>query len=267
MTGAGRSDPERRPKVGRRSQEGLRRGTGIQAGIGEGETGAGSASLSKGADRLDTGKMADGGEAKRPKLAEDGATAAAEVVEFENEQLRRRGRHEEGICEVLSESTMATVDLSRIDTGIVGHMASFLGTSHELLNLALTCKSFGWRQPTSASDLELSFVEEVARQTVCSRATDAETGCLPQYVSGAATWLSILCRHEHPLKLLALWTGILLLHNASVHCGPELRLTDCNSVVMVQTSIPTVCSREPILHHAQTPIVLEDSQCPLVQIQ
>jgi len=89
------------------------------------------------------------------------------------------------------------VDLSRVDTSIVIQISSFLGTSRELLNLALTCKSFGWRQP--ASTLNWSLVEEVARQAVCSNATDGEMSSLPQHVGGTTTWLSILHRFEHPL--------------------------------------------------------------------
>ncbi|EJK74127.1 hypothetical protein THAOC_04216 [Thalassiosira oceanica] len=89
------------------------------------------------------------------------------------------------------------VDLSRVDTDLVTCISSFLGTSLELLNLALTCKSFGWRQPTTT--LNWSLVEEVARHAVCSRATDDEMDCLPQYTSGTMTWLSVLYRYEHLL--------------------------------------------------------------------
>ena len=74
---------------------------------------------------------------------------------------------------------VATVNLSRIDSSIVAQITSFVGTPHELLNLALTCKSFG--QPASTTTLSLSLVEEVARQAVCSRTTDAEMSCLPWY--------------------------------------------------------------------------------------
>ncbi|EJK55984.1 hypothetical protein THAOC_24209 [Thalassiosira oceanica] len=99
--------------------------------------------------------------------------------------------------EVLHVAVAATVDLSRIDTSILTEISSFLGTARELLNLALTCKSFG--QPTPATVLNWSLVEEVARQAVCSRATVAEMSCLPQHVIGTTTWLSILHRHEHLL--------------------------------------------------------------------
>ncbi|EJK72902.1 hypothetical protein THAOC_05522 [Thalassiosira oceanica] len=162
-------------------------------------------------------KMADdGGVAKRRKTAEDGGqdgVVTAEDTELrlrrriaelesENEQLRRRGQGEgnHGVLPVT-----VTVDLSRVTTGIVTHISSFLGTSRELLNLALTCKAFGWRQPMST--LNWSLVEEVARQTVCSRATDAEIGCLPQYVRGTVTWLSILDRYEHLLDFDVLLGG------------------------------------------------------------
>ena len=97
------------------------------------------------------------------------------------------------------------VDLSRVDTGLVTHISSFLVTPRELLNLALTCKAFGWRRPTST--LNCSLVEEVARQAVSSRATDAEMSILPRYASGTTTWLSILHRYEHLLDFDVLLGG------------------------------------------------------------
>ena len=153
--------------------------------------------------------MADDGSAKRPKTAlEDGAVVAdmrgrnapleSEVrrLRSEIEQLRRRIRQQEGNHEVLPDFLApVTVDLSRVDTSIVAHITSFIGESCELLSLALTCKSFG--QPASTSTLKLSLVDEAARQTVCSRATDAEMSCLPRYASGTTKWLSILNRFEH----------------------------------------------------------------------
>ncbi|EJK78012.1 hypothetical protein THAOC_00112 [Thalassiosira oceanica] len=111
----------------------------------------------------------------------------------ENAQLSGRGNHE--VLPVVI--VPSTVDLSRIDTSIVTQITSFLGTSRELLSLALTCKSFGWRQTTS--NLNWSLVEEVARREVCSIATNAEMSSLPRYVSGTTTWLSILHRFEQPL--------------------------------------------------------------------
>ncbi|EJK45991.1 hypothetical protein THAOC_35368 [Thalassiosira oceanica] len=162
--------------------------------------------------------MADDGGAKRLKKTSQDGVAIAEVTELrrrveelrirnaelesENERLRsdQRGRRrEEGNHEVLPAvmTVTVTVDLSRVDTDLITHITSFLGTPRELLDLALTCKSFGWRQPATA--FNWSLVEEVARQTVFSRATDAEMGCLPRYVRGVATWLSILHGHEHLL--------------------------------------------------------------------
>ncbi|EJK59792.1 hypothetical protein THAOC_19944 [Thalassiosira oceanica] len=180
--------------------------------------------------------MADDGGAKRLKTSQDG-DAIAEVadlrdrvaelrrrnveLESENEQLRsdnaqlRRQRDRpqevpEGVRQlegnhdvlpaVMEVAVTVTVDLSRVDTGLITHIASFLGTPRELLNLALTCKAFGWRQPVSA--LDWSLFEEVARQAVFLRATDAEMGCLPRYVSGVTTWMSILHRHEHLLTFV-----------------------------------------------------------------
>ncbi|EJK49272.1 hypothetical protein THAOC_31875 [Thalassiosira oceanica] len=162
--------------------------------------------------------MADGGGEKILKTAEDGgqggvvtAEEAAQLrrriaeLESEIERLRRRGQGE-GNHGVLPVVVATTVDLSRVDTSIFSHVTSFLGTSRELLNLALTCKAFGWRQPVST--LNWSLVEEVARQTVCSRATDDEMSCLPQYVvTGATTWLSILHRHGHLLVFDVLLGG------------------------------------------------------------
>ena len=114
-----------------------------------------------------------------------------EKLRRENAQLRRGGWQEGGDDhEGLPVSTLVVVDLSRVDTGIVTHITSFLGTARELLNLTLTCKSFELRRPTSS--LNWSLVEEVARQAVCSRATDDEMGRLPPYVSGTRTWLSVL---------------------------------------------------------------------------
>ena len=86
------------------------------------------------------------------------------------------------------------VDLSCVDASIAIQISSFVGVSScELLNLALTCKSFGWRESTST--LDWSVVEEVARQAVYSRtSTNAER--IPQYDSGTTTWLSILRRLE-----------------------------------------------------------------------
>jgi len=158
--------------------------------------------------------MADDGGVRRPKTAEKGvvmaeAADAAELrvriaeLESENEQLRRREGNHEVLPVVIVVA--AAVDLSRVDSSIVIHISSFLGTSHELLNLALACKCFGWRQPSST--LKWSLVEEIARQTVCFSATDDEMSSLPKYVSRATTWLSILHRFEHLLVFDVLLGG------------------------------------------------------------
>ncbi|EJK76849.1 hypothetical protein THAOC_01363, partial [Thalassiosira oceanica] len=179
-----------------------------------------------GSDRLARGAWAGAGNArgkKRLRTAGDGQDVVATVedtelrlrrriaeLESENEMLRRRDQGE-GSHDVLPVVVSATVDLSRVDTSLVTQISSFLGTSRELLNLALTSKSFGFRQPTST--LNLSLVEEVARQTVCSRTTDAEMGCLPHYVSGVTTWLSILHRYEHLLVFDVLLGGYIVHQN------------------------------------------------------
>ena len=182
----------------------------------------------------------DGSSSKRLKTSEDDGVVIAELrrrnaeLESENEQLRRRGRQEEleseneklkadvvhlrtenaqlrgrlsrgGSHEVLPILVITTVNLSRIDPCLVTQITSFLGTSRELLNLALTCKSFG-ASPARAS-LNWSTVEEVARQAVRSRATDDEMSSLPRFVSGRTTWLSILHRFEHLLLFDVLLGG------------------------------------------------------------
>ncbi|EJK68237.1 hypothetical protein THAOC_10603 [Thalassiosira oceanica] len=171
--------------------------------------------------------MADDDRAKRLKTSEsseDCSVAIAEVAELrgrqiaelesENEILRlenaqfrgllAKGDHTATVLPVVRVVT-ATVDLSCVDTNIVTQISSFLGSSDELFNLALTCKSFGWRQPTST--LNWSLVEEVARQAVRSRATDAEMNSLPQYFGGTTTWLSILHRFEQLLMFDVLLGG------------------------------------------------------------
>ena len=161
-------------------------------------------------------RMADGGGAKRLKSSEGGDDVISEVLELrrenaelrrrnaeleaENEQLRwggRQGGDHEALPVVVESFVTTAVDLSRVDASIVTQVSSFIGSSRELLNLALTCKSFGWRQPTAS--LNWSLAEEVARQAVCSRATDADMSSLPRYVGGTTTWLSILHRFELPL--------------------------------------------------------------------
>ena len=123
------------------------------------------------------------------------------VLTSDNRHLRQQLQLLQGNHEALQVSTLTVVDLSRFDTGLVAQIASFVGTSHELLNLALTCKAFGWwRQPTSGQDLSLSLVEEVARQTVKPGVLDGVRITLPQYVRGGTTWLSILNKSENPLK-------------------------------------------------------------------
>ena len=119
-------------------------------------------------------RMADDGRAKRLKSSsQDGATVSAiaelrgRVTELESEIERLRSenahfrqpgrRQEEGNHEVLPAvavvevAVTVTVDLSIVDKSLVTHISSFLGTSHELFSLALTCKAFG--QPTSTLNL------------------------------------------------------------------------------------------------------------------
>ena len=147
--------------------------------------------------------MAEEGRSKRQKSSKDGAVIIAQreriaELESDNEQLRRRVQQLESNHEALPVSSLTVVDLSRIDASIVTQISSFLDAPRELLNLALTCKSFGWRQPTST--LSMSLVEDVARQAVRSSATDAAMSFLPQYAGGTTTWLSILHRFDNLLS-------------------------------------------------------------------
>ena len=114
----------------------------------------------------------------------------------ENGRLRQQlqGSHE--ALQIVLPATNPTADLSRLDMSLVTHIMSFLGTSLDLRNLALTCKSFGWQQPTAEHDM--SLVEEVSRQVVCSGMNDVEGAriTLSPYVRGTRTWLSILRESE-----------------------------------------------------------------------
>ena len=118
-------------------------------------------------------------------------------------RLRQRLRCFEvqhNVLPVVTPPPTPTVDISRLDTGLVTHIVSFVGTSFELRNLALTCKFFGWQQP--ATGLDLSLAEEIARKLVCSWLNDMAGVriTLSPYGRGTATWISILHESEHPLK-------------------------------------------------------------------
>ncbi|EJK60718.1 hypothetical protein THAOC_18878, partial [Thalassiosira oceanica] len=99
-------------------------------------------------------------------------------------------------------STLTTVNLSDIDTSLVAHVASFVGTSRELLNLALTCKAFGWCLGWCQHESEMwSLAEEVARRAVTTLQNSKSVKLiLPEYVRGTRTWLSILHESDRPLK-------------------------------------------------------------------
>ena len=139
----------------------------------------------------------------------------------------------------LADNTFEVVNFSRLDTSLVTHIVSFVGTSRELINLALTCKSFGWNQPR-LSGLEWSLTEEVARQAVQSGRNDIEGAriTLPQYTRGTTTWLSILRESEHPLKfdtLLGRCIGHANEDKSSVRCrnSESLSTAVANNYVMV----------------------------------
>ncbi|EJK53671.1 hypothetical protein THAOC_26840 [Thalassiosira oceanica] len=132
------------------------------------------------------------------RLREQLLRSDAEIGRLRQQLQRLQGSHE--ALPVVVPASTPTVDLSRIDTSLVTHIVSFLGTSLELRSLALTCKSFGWQRP--ATGLDLSLAEEVARQVVCSGRNDVEGAriTLSPYVRGTTTWLSILRESENPLK-------------------------------------------------------------------
>ena len=159
----------------------------------------------------------EGGAAKRRKTNDDDdkegllriieeLTARVEELEVrvdelesENKGLRGEENHDDSLLPVVAT---ASVDLSRVDPSLVAQIASFVGLSRELLSMALTCKSFGWRWPSST--LGLSLVEEAARQfvTIQLRPSDVERNALPPF-GGTTAWLPILHELEQlrlPLK-------------------------------------------------------------------
>ncbi|EJK73931.1 hypothetical protein THAOC_04427 [Thalassiosira oceanica] len=137
-------------------------------------------------------------ESENRALRSENTRLRSEVALLREQLQRLQGSHD--VLPVVIPAPTSTVDLSRLDPSLVTQIASFVGTSRELLNLALTCKSFGWQQP--ASGLSWSLAEEVAQQAVRSGQNDTEGAriTLPQYVRGRTTWLSVLHEAEHPLK-------------------------------------------------------------------
>jgi len=118
--------------------------------------------------------------------------ARIDVLESEIRVLRGEENHDDSLLPVVITRATASVDLSRVDPSLVVQVASFLGLSRELLSMALTCKSFGWRRPSST--LGSSLIEEVARQFLVNqlRPSDVERNALPQYGNGTIVWLPIL---------------------------------------------------------------------------
>ena len=165
-----------------------------------------------------SGPMADDQSSKRPRIdpgpsGESGCDESEiHALRSENARLRQQllcadaenarliRQQLQGSHETPPVVALTTVDLSRLDPSLVTQIMSFLGTSLELRNLALTCGSFGWRQ--TASGLDWSLVEEVARQVVCSGRNDIDGARITRspYVRGTTTWLSILRESEEPLK-------------------------------------------------------------------
>ena len=150
--------------------------------------------------RIDPGPSGESGcdESEIHALRSENARLRQQLLcaDAENARLRQQlqGSHE--ALQIVVPPPTPTVDLSRLDTSLVTLIVSFLGTSRELFSLALTCKSFGWQQPTAEHDM--SLVEEVSRQVVCSGMNDVEGAriTLSPYVRGTRTWLSILRESE-----------------------------------------------------------------------
>ena len=164
-------------------------------------------------------------ESENHDLRSENARLRQQLLSADKEVVRLRQRlgDFEGCHDVLPVVKQTpTVDLSRLDKGLVTHILSFLGTYLELRNLALTCKSFGWHQPGSWQDLP--FAEEVARRVVRSERNGIEGTriTLSQYARGRTTWLSILRESEEPLKFDTLF-GRGIRHanedKTSVRCG------------------------------------------------
>jgi len=165
----------------------------------------------------------------------------------ENARLREQLQQLQGNHEALPVSTLAVhvVDLSRLDTSLITQVASFVGISRELLNLALTCKSFGWQQPLSG--LDWSLAEEVARQAVSSGQNDVKDVriLLQHYVRGETTWLSILHESEHPkLKFELMGRG-------NVHFSGDRTLVCGTSDVIPGAAIANNYIMESGIHFAE----------------
>ena len=131
----------------------------------------------QGNKRLKTasGSSSEGaGDVRTDALEYENHTLRSEVTQLrtENALLRQQVQRLQGSHEALPVSSPTVVDLSRIDTDIILEIASFVGTSRDLLNLALTSRSFGWQQPGVASNLSLA--EDVAQQAVRSEQNDIE---------------------------------------------------------------------------------------------
>ena len=161
----------------------------------------------QGNKRLKTasGSSSEGaGDVRTDALEYENHTLRSEVTQLrtENALLRQQVQRLQGSHEALPVSSPTVVDLSRIDTDIILEIASFVGTSRDLLNLALTSRSFGWQQPGVASNLSLA--EDVAQQAVRSKQNVIEgvriTLLHAQCVRGRKTWLSVLHESEIPLK-------------------------------------------------------------------
>ena len=109
-----------------------------------------------GASGVDTGE----GEDTSDDVRIDALKSETHALRSENARVRQENarlrKQLQGNHEVLPVSTLTVVDLSRIDTSLITQISSFVGSSLELLNLALTCKSFGWQQPLSGLDWSLA---------------------------------------------------------------------------------------------------------------
>ena len=176
-----------------------------------------------------------------------------EKLRSEIAQFRQRGRRlSQGHHEVLPVvvEVADTVDLSRVDESLVVQISSFLGSSRELLNLGLTCKSFGWRQsaPTSAPKY-LSLVEEVARGTVSSSVDDSERRLL-RCVYCTTSWLSVLHKLENLRSFNVLLGGTIEHRN-----GDETTVCSTSSLCTALSSSYVMRSGS---HYAEFKIIAGD---------
>ena len=184
--------------------------------------------------------------------------ARNDELKSENRVLRGDERHGDSrLPLVIKKTTTESVDLSRVDPSLVAHVASFLGLSRELLNMALTCKAFGWRQPPSTP----SLVEEAARQFLVKQLQPSkfERNALPHYGNDTTAWLPILYELEQlrlPLKFSK------LLGRGVEHSGSESIVTSSHDDA--STAISNHVMKRGI-HYASYKLISGDTMVGVVR--